>query len=87
MKFIAALNSINSQVWAFLVILSGGAFVIFFHKSGIDVGIAAGVMGAGVQMFTSSNKNVPPADHVPEPLPPVSTLNGLPVAPPPAPTS
>ena len=87
MKLIAALNSINSQVWAFLVIVTGGGFVLGFHKAGIAIDIAAGVIGAGVQMFTSSNKNVPPPDHVPEPLPPVSTLNGLPVAPPPAPTS
>jgi hypothetical protein len=65
MKFIAALNSINSQVWAFLVILSGGGFVLMFHRSGIDVGIAAGVMGAGVQMFTSSNKGTPDHPTVP----------------------
>ncbi len=53
-KLVSALNSINSQVWAFLVIGTGGAFVLAFHKAGIDIGIAAGVMGAGVQMFTSS---------------------------------
>jgi hypothetical protein len=60
MKFIAALNAVNSQVWAFLVISIGGAFVLAFHKAGIDVGIAAGIIGAGVNMFTSSNRNTPP---------------------------
>jgi hypothetical protein len=58
-KLVSALNSINSQVWAFLVIGTGGAFVLAFHKAGIDIGIAAGVMGAGVQMFTSSSKHTP----------------------------
>ncbi len=72
MKFIAALNSINSQVWAFLVILSGGGFIIAFHHSGIDVGIAAGVMGAGVQMFTTSLKHIPGTDSPPNPLTPAA---------------
>jgi hypothetical protein len=69
MKLIAALNSINSQVWAFLVIMSGGAFILAFHKAGIDVGIAAGVMGAGVQMFTSSMKHQLPVDPPANPTP------------------
>ena len=58
-KLVSALNSINSQVWAFLVILTGGGFTLLFHQHGIDVGIVAGVMGAGVNMFTSSLKHTP----------------------------
>ena len=47
MKLIAALNSINSQVWAFLVIVTGGGFVLGFHKAGIAIDIAAGdIQGA-----------------------------------------
>jgi len=56
MKFVIALNSISPQVWAFLILLTGCAAVLTFHKSGIDIGIAAGIIGAGVQMFTSSSK-------------------------------
>ena len=71
MKLIAALNSINPQVWAFVLVVIGCTSVVVFHKNGIDIGIAAGIIGAGVQMFTSSSKA---QDH-PPPLPP------LPVAP------
>jgi hypothetical protein len=67
MKLILALNSINPQVWAFLILLTGCVAVLTFHKAGIDIGIAAGIIGAGVQMFTSSGKA---QDHPPNPQPP-----------------
>jgi hypothetical protein len=53
MKFIAALNAINGQVWAFLILITGCAAVLSFHKAGIDIGIAAGVIGVAGNMFTS----------------------------------
>jgi len=56
MKFIAALNSINAQVWAFLIMVTGCTSVLVFHKAGIDIGIAAGIIGAGVNMFTGLSK-------------------------------
>jgi hypothetical protein len=55
-SFIESINSINSQVWAFLILLTGGAMVVVFHKSGLDIGIAAGVIGAAVQLFQSTTK-------------------------------
>ena len=64
MRLILAINSINSQVWAFLVVLVGCAAVISFHKAGIDVGIAAGIIGAGVNMFTTSLKQQQPGQHL-----------------------
>lgn len=65
MKLVAALNAINAQVWAFLIVLIGCAAVLSFHKAGVDIGIAAGIIGAGVNMFTSTTKNPapPPPDH------------------------
>ena len=53
MKFIAALNAINSQVWAFLILVTGVGAVLAFHKAGIAIDIAAGVIGAAVNMFNS----------------------------------
>lgn len=75
MKMIAALNAINSQVWGFLLILTGGAFMFVFHKNNIDVGVAAGVMGAGGNMLSSAFKRANEA-----PAPP-NTLQNIPQAP------
>lgn len=55
-SLIDSLNSINSQVWAFLILLSGGVMVVVFKRNGLDVGIAAGVIGAAVQLFQSTTK-------------------------------
>ena len=64
-RFIEALNSINPQVWAFLILLTGCASVLVFHRNGIDIGIAAGIIGAGVQMFTTNSKaSGPGSQHV-----------------------
>lgn len=65
MKFIAALNAINPQVWAFLILVTGCGSVLIFHRNGIDIGIAAGIIGAGVQMFTTNSKSTTPgAQHL-----------------------
>ena len=64
MKLIASLNAINSQVWAFLIVLVGCAAVISFHKAGIDIGIAAGIIGAGVNMFSAIAKAQQPGQHL-----------------------
>jgi multisubunit Na+/H+ antiporter MnhC subunit len=50
---IGALNAIGSQVWAFLLLICGCAAVLCFHRAGIDIGIAAGIIGAAVNMFQS----------------------------------
>ena len=44
MKFIATLNSINPQVWAFLILLTGCIAVLTFHKAGIDIGIGIALL-------------------------------------------
>lgn len=54
--FIEALNSVNSQVWAFFMLCAGGVMVVVFHRNGIAIDIAAGVIGAAVQLFQTSNK-------------------------------
>jgi len=59
-QFIAALNTINSQVWAFLILTTGVTTAILFHRAGIAVDIAAGVIGAAVNMFNSLIKPTAP---------------------------
>jgi hypothetical protein len=81
MKFIAALNAINSQVWAFLMLLTGVGAVYLFHKEGLDIGIAAGVMGAAVNMFQSIAKAQSPTPGIAE-----STTTVTSTIPPPSPT-
>jgi hypothetical protein len=74
MRFIQAFNSINSQVWAFLVLLTGCVSVVVFHKAGIDIGIAAGIIGVGANMFQVSMKQQPvqhaETDSAPDPTQP-----------------
>ena len=72
MKFVAALNSINAQVWAFLILVIGCAAVLSFHKAGIDIGIAAGIIGAAVNMFTGMTK-AQAQDHPNTPADPAPT--------------
>lgn len=63
--FIASLNTINSQVWAFLILVTGVITAITFHKAGIAVDIAAGVIGAAVNMFNSLIKpQAPGTQHL-----------------------
>jgi hypothetical protein len=81
-SFIESLNSINSQVWAFFMLLTGIVATIVFHKSGLDAGIAAGVIGAAVQLFQSTTKKELPDSKVmttpetPLPLQPVGPAKG-----------
>lgn len=56
MKFISAINSISPQVWAVIVLLIGCIAVGMFHRLGIDIGIAAGIIGTALNMFTGFNK-------------------------------
>lgn len=53
MRFVAALNTIGSQPWAFALVVIGIITIIVSHKNGIDIGIGSGIIGAGVNMFTS----------------------------------
>jgi len=60
-----SLNTINSQVWAFLILVCGVSTALLFHKAGIAVDIAAGVIGAAVNMFNSLIKpQAPGSQHV-----------------------
>lgn len=56
-KFVTALNSVAPPVWAFAILLVGCAAVLMFHKAGVDIGIAAGIIGAAVNMFTGFGKD------------------------------
>lgn len=95
MGFVNALNAVSSQVWAFLILLIGGAMVLAFHKAGIAIDIAAGVIGAAVNMFNSLIKpQQPGSSHlevdsstIPPGHPsnilvasPAGTLGGTPIA-------
>jgi hypothetical protein len=60
MGLVAALNAINSQVWAFLILALGLGAALAFHKAGIAIDIAAGVVGAAVNMFNSLIKPAAP---------------------------
>lgn len=63
--FTSSLNTINSQVWAFLILVSGVATALLFHRAGIAVDIAAGVIGAAVNMFNSLIKpQAPGTQHL-----------------------
>lgn len=58
-RFISAINAIGSQPWAFLLVLLGVISVVVFHRNGLDVAIAAGIIGAGVNMFTGKSPASP----------------------------
>lgn len=59
-RLVAALNSITTQAWAFLMLVVGVLAVLLFHRFGIAVDSAAAVMGAAVNMFTGLvNKGQP----------------------------
>lgn len=50
-------TSLSDQSWSWLFVVTGGLMVLIFKHFGVDTGIAAGVIGAGLQSFTSSYKN------------------------------
>ena len=55
-RLVNAVNNITTQVWAFLILVSGIGSIILFHRNGIDVGIGAGIIGAGLNMFQTQAK-------------------------------
>jgi len=84
--FITSLNTVNSQVWAFLVLVAGGTMAVVFKRAGIAIDIAAGVIGVAANMFSSLVKPVTPgSQHVeidssatPPAVPPtLPALNGI----------
>ena len=56
LTLVKAINEITTQVWAFMILCCGILAAVWFHKSGLDVGIAAGIIGAGINMFQSQAK-------------------------------
>lgn len=52
LKLVAAINSIGSQVWAFCTMIVGCAMLIVCKHYGIESSIAAGIVGAGINMLT-----------------------------------
>lgn len=50
-------TALSDQLWSWIFVLSGAAMVLVFKHFGVDTGIAAGVIGAGLQSFTSAAKN------------------------------
>ena len=58
-RLVAALNSITTQAWAYLILLTGIASALLFHRAGIAVDIAAGVIGTAINMFTAQAKASP----------------------------
>lgn len=51
-KLVAAVNTIGSQVWAFFTLLIGCCMLIACKHFGIESSIAAGIVGAGINMLT-----------------------------------
>lgn len=62
-QFLATLNTINSQVWAAIILWTGIVTALLFHRAGIAVDIAAGVVGAAVNMFNSLIKPAAPGSQ------------------------
>ncbi len=59
-QFFASLNTLNAQSWAFLILVIGVITALAFNRAGIANEIAAGIIGAAINMFTSQNKGTPP---------------------------
>ena len=51
-RFIAALNTISSPILALLVIMLGCGFALLSKRSGIDLNLASGIIGAGIGLLT-----------------------------------
>ena len=62
-QFLATLNTINSQVWAAIILWTVIMTALLFHRAGIAVDIAAGVVGAAVNMFNSLIKPAAPGSQ------------------------
>jgi len=61
MRFVNAINALNPQFWAFMILITGVFAVWLFHAWGIEIGIAAGIIGVAGNMFNSFLKPAPPA--------------------------
>ena len=73
MKFVAALNSINTPWVAIIVICLGMGFDITCKRYGVANDAATGVIGAGIGLLTGqalSNRTTVLTEHTTEPAPP-----------------
>lgn len=52
LKMVAAINTIGSQVWAFATLILGCVMLVACKHFGIESSIAAGIVGAGINMLT-----------------------------------
>lgn len=43
----------SDQSWAYLYVITGAAMIILFKHFGIDGSLGAGVLGAGLQAYTT----------------------------------
>lgn len=59
-QFFASLNTLNAQSWAFLILVVGVVTALAFNRAGIANEIAAGIIGAAINMFTSQKGTPPP---------------------------
>ncbi len=64
-RIVAALNSITTQAWAFLILLIGVGACVWFHKAGLEIGIAAGIIGTALNMFQGQSKPATPTSPQP----------------------
>jgi hypothetical protein len=46
----------SDQAWSWFFVVTGMCMVIIFKHFGVDTNLAAGVIGAGLQAYTSTNK-------------------------------
>jgi hypothetical protein len=49
-------SALSDQMWSWIFVLTGATMVIIFKHLGIDSGIAAGVIGGGLQSYSASFK-------------------------------
>lgn len=63
-NLVTAINSIESQPWAFGVLIIGCIFVGVCKHLGEDTNIASGIIGCATGMFSAQVKNAIKAQHV-----------------------
>lgn len=78
MKFIAALNSLNTPWIAILVIALGMVYAVVSHVYGISGDGASGVIGAGIGLLTGQALSRYSQSQEPMPLPKNPTTPGSP---------
>ena len=76
MKFIAALNSLNTPWIAILVIVLGMGYAVVSHVYGLNGDGASGVIGAGIGLLTGQAlaKSSQSAEPMPLPKNPITPL-------------